>query len=53
MNKCPPNYELYIATEGREICTPIPFGGYPGMTPCPAGYQLDAASEGRYCLPIE
>ena len=50
--KCPPNYELYIATEGREICTPIPFGGYPGMTPCPAGYQLDAASEGRYCLPV-
>jgi hypothetical protein len=51
--KCPPNYEIYIATEGREFCTPIPFGGYPGMTPCPEGYELDAASEGRYCLPIE
>ena len=50
---CPPNYEIYLATEGREICTPIPFGGYPDMAPCPEGYQLDAASEGRYCLPIE
>ncbi|HEX6276346.1 MAG TPA: hypothetical protein VFZ53_25070 [Polyangiaceae bacterium] len=51
--KCPPNYEVYIATEGREICTPIPFGGYPGMKPCPEGYELDAATEGRYCLPVE
>jgi hypothetical protein len=50
---CPPNYELYIATEGQQICTPIPFGGYPGMKPCPDGYQLDAATEGRYCLPID
>jgi hypothetical protein len=50
---CPPNYEVYIATEGKQICTPIPFGGYPGMKPCPEGYQLDAATEGRYCLPVE
>jgi hypothetical protein len=52
-NTCPPNYELYIATEGQQICTPIPFGGYDGMKPCPDGYQLDAATEGRYCLPIQ
>jgi hypothetical protein len=50
--KCPPNYEVYIATEGRETCVPIPFGGYPGMAPCPEGYQLDPATEGRYCLPV-
>jgi hypothetical protein len=50
---CPPNYEIYVMTEGQEICTPIPFGGYPGMTPCPEGYALDPATEGRYCLPVE
>lgn len=50
---CPPNYELYIATEGKRICAPIPFANYPNMAPCPQGYQLDAASEGRYCLPVE
>jgi hypothetical protein len=50
--KCQPNYEVYVTTEGLEICTPIPFGGYPGMKPCPDGYQLDAATEGRYCLPV-
>jgi hypothetical protein len=49
---CPPNYEVYTATEGRQICTPIPFGGYDGMRPCPEGYELDAATEGRYCLPV-
>lgn len=49
--ECPPNYALYVASEGRSSCTPIPFSNYPGMTPCPAGYALDAASEGRYCLP--
>ena len=52
-SSCPPNHELYIATEGKQICAPIPFANYPNMAPCPEGYQLDAASEGRYCLPIE
>jgi hypothetical protein len=52
-SECPPNHELYIATEGQRICAPIPFANYPGMTPCPEGYELDAASEGRYCLPVE
>lgn len=51
--ECPPNHELYIATEGQRICAPIPFANYPGMTPCPEGYELDAASEGRYCLPVK
>jgi hypothetical protein len=48
---CPPNYQLYLATEGASTCTPIPFANYPGMTPCPQGYTLDLASEGQYCLP--
>ena len=52
VGECPPNHELYIATEGQRICAPIPFANYPNMAPCPEGYQLDAASEGRYCLPI-
>src|SRR5690606_26192178 len=41
--ECPPNYALYVASEGRSWCTPIPFSNYPGMAPCPEGYQLDAA----------
>lgn len=48
---CPPNHQSYITTEGASICTPIPFGGNPGMTPCPAGYHLDLATEGQYCVP--
>jgi hypothetical protein len=48
---CPINWQIYISTEGKSTCTPIPFANYPGMTPCPAGYTLDLASEGRYCLP--
>ena len=48
---CPVNWQIYISTEGKSSCTPIPFANYPGMTPCPAGYTLDLASEGRYCLP--
>jgi hypothetical protein len=48
---CPINWQIYVSSEGRSTCTPIPFANYPGMTPCPAGYTLDLASEGRYCLP--
>lgn len=48
---CPVNWQIYISSEGKSSCTPIPFANYPGMTPCPAGYTLDLASEGRYCLP--
>jgi len=50
---CPPNQQLYVQTEGRSICTPIPFSGYPNMAPCPQGYVLDAATEGRYCVPAQ
>ena len=48
---CPVNQQTYITTEGASLCTPIPFGGNPGMTPCPAGYHLDLATEGQFCLP--
>jgi hypothetical protein len=48
---CPVNWQLYIASEGAETCTPIPFANYPNMAACPDGYHLDLASEGRYCLP--
>lgn len=50
---CPPNQQLYLASEGASLCTPIPFSNYPGMTPCPAGYVLDLASEGQFCLPAK
>jgi len=51
-NDCPPNYELYVQTEGQSVCTPIPFSNYPNMAPCPSGYELDPATEGRYCVPV-
>ncbi|MFZ5893010.1 MAG: hypothetical protein ACOY0T_18260 [Myxococcota bacterium] len=50
---CPPNYQLYLAAEGGNTCTPIPFSNWPGMTPCPTGFVLDVASEGQYCLPAK
>ncbi|MFZ5896094.1 MAG: hypothetical protein ACOY0T_33870 [Myxococcota bacterium] len=50
---CPPNYQLYLATEGAATCTPIPFANYPDHAPCPMGYVLDTASEGQYCLPAK
>jgi hypothetical protein len=43
---CPPDYQLWLATEGQSICTPIPNDGE-----CPTGYVLDTASEGRFCIP--
>jgi len=49
---CQPNYTLYVQSEGKSACVPIPFANYPNMKPCPDGYQLDAATEGKYCLPI-
>jgi hypothetical protein len=50
---CPPNFQLYLATEGAATCTPIPFANYPDHGACPAGYALDVASEGQYCLPAK
>lgn len=50
---CPPNYTLYVQSEGVSACVPIPFSNYPGMAACPQGYQLDPGTEGRYCIPIK
>ena len=47
---CPPNYQLYVQTEGQSVCTPIPFANYPNMAPCPDGYRLDPSTEGRFCI---
>jgi hypothetical protein len=48
---CPVNWQVYVASEGAQTCTPIPYANYPDKAPCPAGYHLDLASEGKYCLP--
>lgn len=52
-SECPPNWEVYIASEGMVTCTPIPFSNYPDMRPCPEGYMLDPATEGRFCVPVD
>jgi len=48
---CPINYTVYVQSEGKSSCVPIPFSNYPNMAPCPEGYKLDAATEGKYCVP--
>jgi hypothetical protein len=48
---CPPNFQVYVTSEGASICTPIPFANYPNHAPCPDGYVLDVATEGQYCVP--
>ncbi len=50
---CPPNWQVYLATEGAATCTPIPFANYPDHGACPAGYTLDIATEGQYCVPVK
>lgn len=50
---CPPNWTLYLQSEGVSACVPIPFSNYPGMAACPQGYQLDPSTEGRYCIPTK
>jgi hypothetical protein len=49
---CPQNWTVYVQSEGKSSCVPIPFSNYPDMKPCPEGYQLDAATEGKYCTPL-
>jgi hypothetical protein len=43
--ECPPDYKLWLTSEGEHICGP------PDM--CPAGYVLDLTSEGELCIPEE
>ncbi len=45
---CPPNWQIYVATEGQSSCTPIPNGGA-----CPTGYVLFIDSNHQYCLPVQ
>jgi hypothetical protein len=40
---CPPNYELYLTSEGEELCKPPD-------EPCPPGYVIDLTSEGEDCI---
>jgi len=40
---CPPNYELYLTSEGEGTC--VPTGG------CPPGYVIDLMSEGESFVP--
>lgn len=41
---CPPNYELYLTSEGESVCVPT--------SGCPDGYVIDLTSEGESCVPI-
>ena len=43
---CPPNYELYLASEGEFLCAGPPEDGE-----CPSGYEIDLTSEGELCIP--
>jgi hypothetical protein len=45
---CPPNYELFLTSEGELIC-----GGPPGDDGCEEGYVPDLTSEGELCIPAE
>jgi len=45
---CPPNWQIYVQTEGQSICTPPPQGGS-----CPAGYVVFIESNHQYCLPVQ
>lgn len=48
---CPPNYTVYVDSDGNAFCVPIPYANYENKEPCPDGYALDLGSEGQYCLP--
>jgi len=44
---CPPNWQQYLATEGRKICTPPPMNGG-----CPQGYVITIQNGMQYCAPV-
>jgi len=43
---CPPDYELYLTSEGEAICVPT-------QDDCPPGYMIDLTSEGESCIEIK
>ncbi len=45
---CPPNWQQYLASEGRKICTPPPMEGG-----CPLGYVLTIQDNIQYCTPVQ
>ena len=45
---CPPNWQQYVQTEGRSICTPPPMNGE-----CPAGYVITIQNNQQYCTPVQ
>src|SRR5262249_17926429 len=45
---CPPNWQIYIQTEGQSVCTPPPENGA-----CPAGYVVYIESNHQYCVPVQ
>ncbi len=50
-NDCPPDYELYLTSEGRYLCAGPPEITDGGTPTCPDGYVIDVTSEGRLCIP--
>jgi len=46
-DECPPNYELFLTSEGEFICGGPPDGG----GDCETGYVPDLTSEGELCIP--
>ncbi len=45
---CPPNYALYLSSEGQYLCAGPPEDGE-----CADGYELDLTSEGELCIPAD
>jgi hypothetical protein len=45
---CPPNWQTYLQTEGRAICTPPPTDGA-----CPRGYVLTIQGNQQFCTPYQ
>jgi len=44
---CPPNWQQYLQSEGRKICTPPPENGG-----CPQGYVITIQNNVQYCTPV-
>jgi hypothetical protein len=45
---CPPNWQQYVQSEGRKICTPPPMNGG-----CPQGYVITIQNDQQYCAPVQ
>jgi hypothetical protein len=45
---CPPDWKIYVQTEGVGICTPPPMDGQ-----CPDGYVITIQNGQQYCTPVQ